>query len=502
MLRIENLQKNFGAVKALRDASLKLEKGEIRALLGANGSGKSTLVKVLSGLNRKDGGRIFLNETDIQISSPAVSKKYGIAMAYQDLSLIPELSLEENLVLGSEPGTSWGSLRKNQIRDYAEKMIEVLGIQAAPDTQVKEMDLSNQGLAEVAKAMYTKPQILILDEITASMHHDQVERLFTYLKREREKGMSILYVSHRFEEVYAFCETATILRGGISVKEVCLKETAPDRLVYYMTGEETKRESPDTPLCADEERKLLLQVENLTVGRQVKKVSLRLREGEIIGIAGLQGQGQSEFLRALYGVCAYQGGRILLAGEEMKIRSPKDAVKRGIGFISGDREKEEIFPVRNVAENLLIVEHAMKSLFSYHPASKCRKAALDIMDRLQIVASGTQAQADSLSGGNQQKLVVGRWLSRSPRLLLLDDPTKGVDVAARGEINRLFQEMTSSGTAIIYSSSDNDELLEIAQKIYVFYEGEIVKELTGQELNGESLARAMLGVTEEVPGDE
>lgn len=246
----------------------------------------------------------------------------------------------------------------------------------------------------------------------------------------------------------------------------------------------------------------MLQVENLTVGRQVKKVSLRLREGEIIGIAGLQGQGQSEFLRALYGVCAYQGGRILLAGEEMKIRSPKDAVKRGIGFISGDREKEEIFPVRNVAENLLIVEHAMKSLFSYHPASKCRKAALDIMDRLQIVASGTQAQADSLSGGNQQKLVVGRWLSRSPRLLLLDDPTKGVDVAARGEINRLFQEMTSSGTAIIYSSSDNDELLEIAQKIYVFYEGEIVKELTGQELNGESLARAMLGVTEEVPGDE
>ena len=271
MLRIENLQKNFGAVKALRDASLKLEKGEIRALLGANGSGKSTLVKVLSGLNRKDGGRIFLNETDIQISSPAVSKKYGIAMAYQDLSLIPELSLEENLVLGSEPGTSWGSLRKNQIREYAEKMIEVLGIQAAPDTQVKEMDLSNQGLAEVAKAMYTKPQILILDEITASMHHDQVERLFTYLKREREKGMSILYVSHRFEEVYAFCETATILRGGISVKEVCLKETAPDRLVYYMTGEETKRESPDTPLCADR-RKLCV----VAGGENHPMVSLRL----------------------------------------------------------------------------------------------------------------------------------------------------------------------------------------------------------------------------------
>ena len=494
MLRIDNLQKNFGAVRALRDASLTLAGGEIRALLGANGSGKSTLVKVLSGLNRKDGGQIFLHEKAIEIGSPAASKKYRIAMAYQDLSLIPELSLAENLVLGNEPGTRWKTLKKSRIQDYAEEMIGILGIQASWDTQVKDMDLSNQGLAEVAKAMYGKPEILILDEITASMHHDQVRRLFTYLKQERDKGLAILFVSHRFEEVYEFCESATILRGGVSVKDVLLKETAPDRLVYYMTGEETKREPGRDKPHKKAEGSPLLEVENLTVDRQVKGVSLKVGEGEIIGIAGLQGQGQSEFLRALYGVRRFQGGRLLLEGKELKLGSPKDAVRRGIGFISGDREKEEIFPVRSVAENLLIVEHALKALFAYNPASACRNTAKEIMGQLDIVAGGTEAQANSLSGGNQQKLVVGRWLKQKPKVLLLDDPTKGVDVAARGEINRLFREMTGSGTAIIYSSSDNEELLEIAEKIYVFYEGRIVKELSGRELSGDTLAKAMLGV--------
>lgn len=494
MLCIENLQKNFGAVKALRDASLTLDKGEIRALLGANGSGKSTLVKVLSGLNRKDGGTIYINQKNIDISSPSISKKYGISMAYQDLSLIPELSVEENLVLGNEPGTGHGTLKKSEVRSYAKNMIQALGIQAAPDTQVKEIDLSNQGLVEVAKALYTKPALLILDEITASMHHNQVERLFAYLKEERERGLSILFVSHRFEEVYKFCETATILRGGVSVKDVSLKETTADRLVYYMTGEEARTNREKSSHKKSNNGKMLLEVENLTVDSQVKEVSVKIREGEIIGIAGLQGQGQSEFLRALYGVCGYRSGRLLLDGQEVKIHSPKEAVKRGMGFISGDREKEEIFPVRSVAENLLIVEHALKALFSYNPAQASRKAAEEIMERLHIVAEGPEASADSLSGGNQQKLVVGRWLSRRPKILLLDDPTKGVDVTARGEINRLFREMTESGTAIIYSSSDNEELLEIAEKVYVFYEGTIVRELSGKELNGEALALAMLGV--------
>lgn len=495
MLQILNLQKNFGAVKALSDASLELEEGEIRALLGANGSGKSTLVKVLSGLNKKDGGSILLNKKEIAIGSPKVSSYYKIAMAYQDLSLIPELSLSENLVLGNEPKTKMGFLQKETMYTYAQNMIQELGIQAKPDTKVKEIDLSNQGLVEVAKAMYIHPILLILDEITASMHHDQVERLFRYLRKESEKGLSILFVSHRLEEVYDFCQSATILRGGVSVKDVNLKETKSERLVYYMTGQESKEEKKQIEQSKKIDTKILLEVENLTVDTQVKQVSMRVSEGEIVGIAGLQGQGQSEFLRTLYGALRSQKGSIRISGKTVKIKSSKDAIKQGIGFISGDREKEEILSARSVAENILIVEHAKKPLVAYVSAKSGNQKVQEIMKRLNVVAAGVDAETSSLSGGNQQKLVVGRWLNCTPKLLLLDDPTKGVDVNARSEINKLFCEMTKKGTAILYSSSDNEELLEIAQKVYVFYEGRIIKELSGSQLNGTQLASAMLGAS-------
>lgn len=494
MLQIDNLQKNFGAVKALSDASLKVETGEIRALLGANGSGKSTLVKVLSGLNRKDGGTIRMDGREIDISSPAASRKCRIAMAYQDLSLIPELSIEENLVLGKEPGR--GMLQRKAVRAYACEMIDALGIQGRPEVQVGSLDLSNQALVEVAKALYIDPMLLLLDEITASMHHDQVQRLFDYLRRKRENGLSILFVSHRFEEVYAFCETATILRGGFSVQDVLLEDTAPDRLVYYMTGREIKPEQLHEENNKAAEGKVVLEVEHLSTGGQVHDISMTIREGDIIGIAGLQGQGQSEFLRALYGACAYHSGKLVMDGSEIKNRSPKDAVRRGIGFISGDREKEQILSVRSVAENLLMVEHAMRPLCSFRAVKTTRKKAEKLIKKLQVVAAGSDAPANSLSGGNQQKLAVGRWLDKRPRILLLDDPTKGVDVAARNEINGLFRNMTQNGTAIVYSSSDNEELLELVDRIYVFYEGRIIKELTGSELNEDALACAMLGVSE------
>lgn len=496
MLHIIDLEKNFGAVKALSSASLKMERGEIRALLGANGSGKSTLVKVLSGLNKKDGGEIWLNGKEIEIPSPVSSKKYGIAMAYQDMSLIPELTLEENLVLGNEPKGRFAAVSRGSMREYAQRMIGELGIQAAPDTRVKDMDLSSQGLVEVAKAMYTNPILLILDEITASMHRDQVELLFAFLKREREKGLSILFVSHRFEEVYELCQSATILRGGVSVQDVQLAETSVDKLVYYMTGEEVKTKQGGTQDEKREDSQVLMEIENLTVEDQVKQINMKVRTGEIIGIAGLQGQGQSEFLRALYGACHYQEGRIRIENADVKIRTPEDAVKAGIGFISGDREKEQIMSIRSVGENLLIVERAVNWIGAFCSPKGERKKAEDLIGRLDVVTAGTDVQADSLSGGNQQKLAVGRWLNRELKILLLDDPTKGVDVKARGEINRLFRNMTDRGTAILYSSSDNDELLEIAEKIYVFYEGSIVKVLSGKERNKEALSRAMLGVAE------
>jgi ABC-type sugar transport system ATPase subunit len=498
LLKVSNLVKNFGSVKALKDASLRLEQGEIRALLGSNGSGKSTLVKVLSGLNRKDGGTIVLDGGTVDITSPAKSIRMGIAMAYQDLSLIPKLSVMDNIILGNEPRRMLGKDKKRRSPlDYTTMMIDKLGIGARPETIVSDMDLSNQGLVEVAKALYSNPKILILDEVTASMHHDQVQRLFSFLKELAGNSLSLLFVSHRFDEVYNLCETATILREGTDVKDVILADTGLGDLIEYMTGQQSSRVMTNGISAGTGEAYPVFQVRSLNVGGMVKDASIHVSKGEIIGIAGLQGQGQTEFLRALYAAIPYNHGSIELDGCPLKLRSPAGAIRAGIGFISGDRDKEGILAIRSVAENILVVQNAARSLLSAAGYAKQKKHAEAIMETLRVVAAGVGIPANSLSGGNQQKLLIGRWLSFQPRLLLLDDPTKGVDVKAREEINALLREMTKTGMSVIFSSSDNGELLRVAGRIYVFYENRIIAELCGSDLTEKKLASIMLGSSQE-----
>ncbi|MDR1028796.1 MAG: sugar ABC transporter ATP-binding protein [Clostridiales Family XIII bacterium] len=495
LLEVNKLKKNFGAVSALKDASFKLKRGEIRALLGAHGSGKSTLVKILSGLNKCDGGVIRIDDKDIKISSPTASLRHGVAMSYQDLSLIPILSVCENMALGNEPtARAMGPVDKKRMLAYAERMIDELGIGALPDTTVGRISLSDRGLVEVAKALYTGPRILVLDEITASMHHDQVSRLFDFLENKAAEGLSVIFVSHRFDEVYKLCRTATILREGVSVKDIDdLKTVSSEELVYYMTGHrlETHDIKPSRPNKVEQD---ILTVRDLHVGNAVNGVSLRVERGEIVGIAGLQGQGQGEFLRALYGAIPYSGGSVELDGERVRVKSPGAAIRKGFGFISGDREKEGVFSIRSVTENIFSVRYAMSKLIHYIDAGKERKEMDEIVSTLNIVTAGYGTPANRLSGGNQQKLVLGRWLCMKPRVLLLDDPTKGVDVGARTEINNILRELTRTGVSILFSSSDNEELLRIAGRICVFYEGKILCELEGDRLKGDVLAASMLGV--------
>jgi ABC-type sugar transport system ATPase subunit len=491
MLKVEHLKKNFGTVKALRDASFGMERGEIRALLGSNGSGKSTLVRVLSGLNRKDGGKIYLDGAEVTITSPERSFRLGFSMAYQDLSLISKLSVADNMVLGREPGGKIG-IRRAEVLAFTEKMIAGLGINAYPDTIVSRLDLSNRSLVEVGKALYRNPRVLILDEITASMHGDQVDRLFSFLNTLSERGLSILFVSHRLKEVYNFCGTATILREGESVRDIRLEEAAEDELVYHMTGRRMERGFRNEP--GDIPDKPLLQIADLRAEDVLRGVSLDVKRGEIVGIAGLEGQGQREFLRVLYGAAGRWSGSILLDGKPLRPKSPADAIRKGIGFISGDRDREGVFAERSVCENIFIARSTMKRLLSLVSPKKLSKETEDVIGQLNIIAAGTGVPANSLSGGNQQKLVVGRWLIMKPRLLLLDDPTKGVDVKTRSEINMILREMTKTGVSIIFSSSDNEELLHIARRIFVFYEGKIFRELGGSCLNGQTLTSAMLGM--------
>jgi ABC-type sugar transport system ATPase subunit len=492
MLKVEHLKKNFGTVKALRDASFGMERGEIRALLGSNGSGKSTLVRVLSGLNRKDGGKICLDGVEVTVESPEKSFRLGFSMAWQDLSLISKLSVADNMVLGREPGGKIGNIRRAEVLAFAEKMIAGLGINAYPDTIVSRLDLSNRSLVEVGKALYRNPRVLILDEITASMHGDQVGRLFSCLNTLSERGLSILFVSHRLKEVYDFCRTATILREGESVRDIRLEDADEDELVYHMTGRQMESGFRNEPGGIPD--RPLLQVVDLRTENALRGVSLDVKRGEIVGIAGLEGQGQREFLRVLYGAAGRWSGSILLDGRPLRLKSPSDAIRKGIGFVSGDRDREGVFAERSVSENIFIARSAMKKLLSLFNPKKLSKEAEDVIGRLNITAAGTGVPANSLSGGNQQKLVVGRWLIMKPRLLLLDDPTKGVDVKTRSEINAILRDMTKTGASVIFSSSDNEELLHIARRIFVFYEGKVFRELGGDRSDGQALTSAMLGM--------
>jgi ABC-type sugar transport system ATPase subunit len=494
LLELKSISKNFGAVRALHKANLRLEPGEIRALLGANGSGKSTLVKIVSGLVRKDTGGILLDGKELSIRSAQDSRQHGIAAAYQDLSLVQRMTVAENIMLGHEPAKTL-TLDGKRIREKTREYLDLLEIRTRPDSLVMDLDSPTRSLVEIAKALSWNPRILLLDEVTASLHRQQVQQVFRLLKKLRDTGAAILFVSHRLDEVFELCDTAAILRGGESVAVVKTGDVKENDLVYHMTGMQIN-EMPGTlhPIQEKKKEDLVLEVRNLKVGHKVNGVGLKAVKGEIIGIGGLQGQGQEEFLRALYGYIPPASGEVLIDGEPVRFKVPADAVRKGFGFIPGDREREGVFHARPIVDNIYMAEFGKRRITGHIGPRTILKGAMGIIEKLKIKVSSPQDPANSLSGGNQQKLVVGRWLKVHTRFLLLDDPTKGVDVTSRREIHELLRLMAANGTTIIISSSDNDELLNISDRILVFYEGKLAEELSGGSLKEERLVAAMLGV--------
>jgi ABC-type sugar transport system ATPase subunit len=377
--------------------------------------------------------------------------------------------------------------------------------------------LSTQSLIEIAKAVASKPKLLILDEATASLHSDEVDNLFEVLRELKQEGIAIITVTHRMGEIYRICDSCTILRGGETVAGGTVKDMNLDTVVYHMTG---KR--PDLSGLSgagytgrpvhNEGEAVLLEVRGLSLTGKLKDVDLHAWPGEIVGIGGLDGQGQQEFLRSILGDTKYEGGEILFRGARVRFRQPADGVMYNLGFISGDRNKESIFPIRPVTENIYAGAVTRKADFGPLFPSQVADFAGKVVDKYNIVTpfyrllsgriGGLKQPASQLSGGNQQKLVIGRWIALTPDLLLLDDPTKGVDVNTRIEIHRILKECTAAGMCVLYSSSDNEELLEISDRIYVFYEGRISACLQGEARTEEQLVAAMLGLTAGREGGE
>jgi ABC-type sugar transport system ATPase subunit len=501
MFVMREIDKRYDAVIACQNASFEVKPGEIRALLGSNGSGKSTMVKILAGTVKPNDGEILIDEEPVSINSGRDSRRLGIATAFQDLSLIPTMSVLDNILLGNEPQGKWGMVDRQKSLEDVTTLLQRFCLDCDPDAYVQTLMPSMQSLVEVAKAVFLKPRLLLLDEVTAALHRDEVELIFNVLRELKAQGTAIIYVTHRMNEIFDICDTATIMRSGRTVAHANIDELDLDEIVFHMTGQRPDTHEIQVTESYDHDgRDLLLEVENMQLFPKVRDISLKAYKGEIVGIGGLEGQGQPEFIRTLLGVTRPDGGTIEYRGDAVNFNSPADAVSNGIGFISGERNREAMFPDRTVAENIFAGSAAKGSLFKFLTNKVVHGFAQEAVDRYDIVVGSIENPASSLSGGNQQKLVVARWIAMYPDLLLLDDPTKGVDVHSRREIHKILRQCAEDGMTVILSSSENDELLDIADRIYVFYEGRVSGMLSGNTKTPERLVAAMMGITRENNG--
>lgn len=497
----QNIVKHYSGVVALADGNLTTQSGEVVALIGANGSGKSTLCKIITGVVAPDEGQLLLNNEQVAFETPQEALRQGIAAVYQDLSLVPTMSVADNIWLSREPLSAGGIVNKREIQ---KRTGELIGLFAgtirpslAPDTLVSSLPPDEQQIVEILKALSLDPKIMILDEATASLDSRQVTRLFDLINDWKKEGKAIIFISHRMGEIFRIADRVTVLRNGKTIGEHQTGEVTERELVNEMV----KRDAIDHhPVVAVEgsskdlkQAPVILQVQDLRTSL-LKKVDFEVHKGEMLGIGGLQGQGQTDILKAIFGAIPFSG-EMILDGSKYRVNHPTKAMKRGLAFIPGDRAKEGLLFKTSIFENLLLPSWGSYGL----PLRirSARKEAEKTSQTLRVVMDNIDMPVSSLSGGNAQKIVIGKWLQRMPSLFLLDDPTKGVDVGTKSEFYDLLSELQGAGTSIIFYSSDDEELVKLCDRVLVMYDGRIRKELAGENLNLANLVAASLDTGEE-----
>jgi ribose transport system ATP-binding protein len=500
-LSARHLVKRYGGVVALADGSLDVKSGEVLALMGANGSGKSTLGKIVTGAVVPDSGTVLLDGEEVRFSSPQAARKAGISAVYQELSLVPDMTVAENVWLANEP-VALGRVRKRERKERTARLLslfeDALGSSVGPDSLVSDLSPSDRQIVEILKALGREPRVMILDEATASLGARQVERLFELVAEWKGRGMALIFVSHRMEEIFRIADKATVLRSGETVGTANLEETSEEELVGLMIEGGVAERRIEHPPEAAVENNVLLEAEDLR-SSVLGGVSLTLREGEIVGLGGLQGQGQSDLLLALFGAVPHSGG-VRLAGEEARFSHPRQAMRRGLAFVPGDRGGEGLLPIRSILENLLLPSWSRYGAILN--VRRARKDSEEVSRDLRIRMGSLDDPVSSLSGGNAQKVVLGKWLLRDPKVLLLDDPTKGVDVGAKGEFYKILSDLRERGVAILLHSSDDEELLGLCDRVLVMRDGVVRRELSGADLNKQALVSASVGSSESPPSGE
>lgn len=495
-LSAQNVVKRYGGVLALSDGNLDVHAGEVVALIGANGSGKSTMSKVINGVVVLDGGRLLLDDKPVHFSSPQAAKKMGIATVFQELSLIPKMTVAENIWLTREPLNAFGQVDRKTVKQKTEHLLSLFEgtykTELHPDDPVASLPPDEKQIIEILKAISFDPWMVILDEATASLDSRQVNRLFELVKRWKAEGKAIVFVSHRMEEIFRIADKFSVLRNGKTVGAGEMKDINEKELVKLMIEKESVfsfsrsakvEEKTEKPIC--------LEVKDLRA-ESLHGVSFSVREGELVGIGGLRGQGQRDLLLSLFGDIPYSG-LVKLFGSETRLRHPREAMKKGMALVPGDRAKEGLLYIRSILENFQLPSWA-KYGFPLRIA-KAKKDASDTGVSLNLKMASLNEPVSSLSGGNAQKVVLGKWLMRKPKLLLLDDPTKGVDVGTKAEIYDLLTKLCGEGKTILFYSSDDEELVGLCDRVLVLHDGVIRSELSGSSLTKENLIAASLGVS-------
>ncbi len=497
-LSARHIVKRYGGVVALSDANLDVQSGETVALVGANGSGKSTLSKIINGVVVLDGGQLLLDGNAVNLSSPLAAKKLGIGTVYQELSLIPEMTVAENIWLAREPLRS-GMVDQAEVR---RRTLELLALfegtyRAAlnPDVPIASLPPDEKQIVEILKAISFDPRLIILDEATASLDSRQVTRLFELVGKWKQTDKAIIFVSHRMEEIFRIADNYSVLRNGVTVGAGEIKDVTERDLVELMVEKAAAttvaaRERQEAK-AAVAERQVRLEIKDLRTG-VLKGVSLTLRDGELLGIGGLKGQGQRDLLHALFGDLPYTG-EVSISGQTVHFTHPNQAIKKGVALVPGERAKEGLLFIRSILENLFVPSWSKYGALLR--VGQAKGDALKVSTSLNLKMAGLDEPVSSLSGGNAQKVVIGKWLLRDPKLLLLDDPTKGVDVGTKAEFYKLLTRLGEEGTAVMFYSSDDEELVGLCDRVLVMHDGIVHAELSGPSLTKANLIAASLGAS-------
>lgn len=488
ILSMKNIKKAFSGVVALKNAELELRSGEVVALMGENGAGKSTLMKILTGIYSKDEGTINYLGKDVEFKSTAQSEEAGIAIVHQELNMMNDLTVAQNLFIGKEIRKGLFIDDKKMIEESA-KLFRLLNIEINPVEKIGNLTVGKQQMVEIAKAISTKAKVIIFDEPTAALTDSEIEELFKVINDLRDKGTGIVYISHRMDEINIISDRVTVMRDGEYVGTLITKECTKADIIKLMVGR-TIFSDPKTNSNVAKDAPVVLRCENLNRGKHVRDVSFELRKGEILGFSGLMGAGRTEVARLIFGADKLESGKIFVNGKEVSIKSPKDAVEAGIGYLSEDRKRFGLIVDKSVEENTVVSTLEKFTSGIFIDKAKSKKISEKYVKELKTKTPNTEQIVRKLSGGNQQKVVIAKWLVRDSDILIFDEPTRGIDIGAKSEIYALMEELAKQGKSIIMISSELPEVLRMSDRVIVMCEGRITGVLDIAEANQEVIMQS------------